>query len=90
MRNLDLVADNLYLLLTKEHLMRGYEYRAGRIDLLLTVQFEHEGAVMQAIGRVGHHKDKGRVFKLPGLQLVNSRLKCDYIGAISRRRIINL
>ena len=52
--------------------MRGYEYRAGRIDLLLTVQFEHEGAVMQAIGRVGQHKDKGRVFKLPGLQLVNS------------------
>ena len=49
------------MIVTKQRLMRGFDYRCENgIALLIADSFDHERALLQAMGRVGRMNDQFR------------------------------
>ncbi len=63
--------------------MRDFDYRARKILLLLTKPFVHERALQQAIGRVGRHREIGKVFRLKDVELIDDAAKAEYVARIT-------
>jgi len=57
------------LVITKEELMRGHDYRAPKkgLKLLIAVRFSHERGARQGLGRVGRQNDPFLRFRIKGV-----------------------
>ena len=53
------------MIVTDKRLMRGFDYRCEKgIAMVLASSFDHERALLQAMGRVGRMNDKFKRYKL--------------------------
>ena len=63
--------------------MRGFDYHARKILLLLTKPFVHERALQLAICRVGRHGDIGKVLRLKDVKLIDDAANAEYMARIN-------